>query len=50
MVYFIAKLYSMFSQIKLEKENAKGKSIKISNIPQFINILIIDFGFEGYNP
>ena len=47
MVYFLGKLPEVITQIKIKNE--KGKIVKISNIPD-VNLLLIDFGFEGYYP
>ena len=47
MVYFYGKLNQQFKQIKIDPKQ-KGKNFEI-NIKR-ISILILDFGFEGYNP
>ena len=47
MVYFYGKLDKQFKQIKIDPEQ-KGKNFEI-NIKRR-TALILDFGFEGYNP
>ena len=46
MVYFYGKIMLDYGQIKLDIEKRKNIEIKIKRRIQ----LIIDFGFEGYNP
>ena len=51
MVYFLGKINLPINQVLIDKEKAKGKIIKISNIPdENREIFCFDFGFEGYYP
>jgi len=47
MVYFFGRMNDQIKQLEIKIDESKGKIIKISN---FNRDLIMDFGFENYNP
>ena len=47
MVYFFGRMNDLLKQLEIKIDESKGKIIKINN---FDRKLIMDFGFENYNP